>query len=84
MANTSPKTPVGVVEAASSSLVTQTRKSIENSRFLCFFLCFLAELYNFNLLRPHTSMFDDNRFDKFKSFIFFLTKKLGRAFDGTT
>ena len=35
---------LGVVEAASSSLVTQTRKSIENSRFLCFFLLLLAEL----------------------------------------
>ena len=37
---------LGVVEAARSSLVTQTRKSIENSRFLCFFLLFLAELCN--------------------------------------
>ena len=35
---------LGVVEAASSSLVTQTRKSIGNSRFLCFFLLFLADL----------------------------------------
>ena len=38
---------LGVVEAASSSLVTQTRKSIENSRFLCFFLLFLAVFHTF-------------------------------------
>ena len=43
---------LGVVEAASSSLVTQTRKSIENSRFLCFFLLFLTVFHTFSVKRP--------------------------------